>query len=1221
MKRSFHKALTYRFFLLAIMPVLVISFVAHHYLYQSIEEDIDKTTKLLGLNIQTRVSQFLNKHIDVLDEIGHALTILEVERKDVARYLHRTAENNQSIESIFILDRQGMVLNAFHLNGDVVEAEDEMIDIDLSSLPIVKSLVRERKQAWSDSFRSTVTGNSAVYLGLAHEQYLILAAVDLSSINNTVQRLGEASNSRVILVDEKGVVLAHSEINMVLQRMNLSNYPTIRSVLNGHVGAISMEDEGVAYKGNAMQMPTSQWSLLVLNRSDEVLKPLQQMRLFILIAFAIVTLLSVMLIRNFSLQLSRPLRQLGNAIERLSHGEFNIDNHHSLSYQEIDGVIDRFEVMADVLKEREKNLKESKQQYQDLANLLPQTVFELDEHHHIRYMNKIGRELYGLDEHIAEANIPFCQILDERCVDIFHDAIADSESRREISGIELLTRQQDNTAVPVIIYANPIEYEGTYRGIRGVMFNISALKEAESRLRHRVNMEQALSVISSRLLRVNAEQVPDAVTQSLRELGHILDVERADIRYRIEEHLNVCCEWGVNGTQFVTHSHDDLFEHLVTSRSFQEAIEKDGVFVSSMATQKHESAVEQFLNELALSAFICVPVEKFGRVIGYLSFYVKEGSRISWSASDIGLIRVAAQLFSWAMERRDSENEMKLSAKVFEHSQEGIFITDADLTIVKVNQRFTEITGYTSAEALGQRPSFLSSGKHSQHYYQRMWRSIVENGHWEGEIWNRKKSGEIYPEWLSIAQVKDENDQTTHYVAVFFDITETKEAEQRLRFLSNYDVLSELPNKQLFRQRLELAIANAQRKNSKLAVLFLDVNRFKDINDSLGHDLGDSLIRELAERLRGSLRQTDMVARLGGDEFIFLLEEVGSPSDVLNIGRKIQEQFVLPFSIGGEEIFVTASMGITLFPDDGDNPDLLIRNADVAMYRAKEKAGNEPEFYAREMTETSYHRLTMESRLRRAIENEEFVLYLQPQIDIQSRKLIGAEALIRWQDPERGMVPPFSFIPIAEDTGLIQPITDWVVGETARIQRQWKGEFTSTPRIGINVSARDFRRNNLVELIDNVLSGSGLEAHELELELTESALMDSPEETVKVLSALKEMGVHLAVDDFGTGYSSLTYLKKFPIDRLKIDQSFVRDIMTDKDDAAIVESVIALSKAMRLEVVAEGVEEVGQLNFLQQKGCTYAQGYLFARPMPVDDFVSLMRKGDAGFAHTFPTKQ
>ena len=557
---------------------------------------------------------------------------------------------------------------------------------------------------------------------------------------------------------------------------------------------------------------------------------------------------------------------------------------------------------------------------------------------------------------------------------------------------------------------------------------------------------------------------------------------------------------------------------------------------------------------------------------------------------------------TWAMmrdlsEQRRAERSLQLAARVFESSGEAIMITDQDNRILSVNRAFSKLTGYSQDEAIGQNPRLLKSDRHHLAFYQQMWGCLLGTGHWQGEIWNRRKTGEIYPEWLSITVVRDTQGQVLNYIGIFSDISEAKAATQQIEFLAHYDPLTRLANRRLLEQRVDYLIALAARNMKQLALLFIDLDRFKVVNDSLGHSAGDLVLETVAQRLQATAREVDCLARLGGDEFVCVLHDVCEPPDVHAAARRLIAVLDEPIPVAGHTLTVTSSIGISLYPTDGVDYETLLKNADAAMYSAKKAGRDRFMFFSESMNIGMAREREVENALRRALTLNEFVLHYQPQVGVASGRITGVEALLRWNSAELGSVSPGAFIPLAEETGLIVAIGEWVVHEACRQNAQWQRQGLPAVTVAVNLSALQFRQSNLPEIVRGALQAHGLAARWLELELTESVVMQDAEHTIESLRLLKEIGTTLAIDDFGTGYSSLAYLKRFAVDKLKIDQSFIHDIPADDDDDKIVTAIIGLAHVLNLKVIAEGVETEEQLCFLRDRHCDEMQGYLFSRPL------------------------
>ncbi|MGG5290448.1 bifunctional diguanylate cyclase/phosphodiesterase [Pseudomonas shirazensis] len=555
-------------------------------------------------------------------------------------------------------------------------------------------------------------------------------------------------------------------------------------------------------------------------------------------------------------------------------------------------------------------------------------------------------------------------------------------------------------------------------------------------------------------------------------------------------------------------------------------------------------------------------------------------------------------------ERHLMQEKLQLAATVFENTAEGVLITDTDQRITAVNRAFSEITGYSEIEALGQTPRLLASGQHDSAFYVAMWHQLTAEGHWQGEIFNKRKNSELYPSWLTISAVRNSEREITHFVAVFADISSLKHAQAKLDYQAHHDPLTGLPNRALFENRLHAALQCSQVSNRQGAVLFLDLDRFKHINDSLGHPVGDLLLKGIAQRLKEQVRDVDTVARLGGDEFIILLPGLHKPSDASAIANKLLACFSAPFQAGEHEFFTSASIGISLYPQDGSDVASLIRNADAAMYRSKAKGRNRVEAYTRDLTAQASVRVALENELRRAIERNELSLCYQPKLSLKTQNLVGAEALIRWNHPTFGDVSPEHFIHLAEENGTILQLGDWVLEQACQQMHQWQKRYQSFGPLSINLAGAQMRQPHLAKRIEQLLKTYQLKAGDLQLEITENFIMSQAEEALSVLHQLKQLGVQLAIDDFGTGYSSLSYLKRLPLDILKIDQSFIRGLPDDPHDAAITRAIIALGRSMQLTIIAEGVENQAQQHFLAAEGCEQIQGYIVSLPLPPDEFAA-----------------
>lgn len=609
-----------------------------------------------------------------------------------------------------------------------------------------------------------------------------------------------------------------------------------------------------------------------------------------------------------------------------------------------------------------------------------------------------------------------------------------------------------------------------------------------------------------------------------------------------------------------------------------------------------------------MASFLGVPIFEGDDLLGSLYLTEKEGGG-AFSEQDEDTLEMLANHVGAMIKKATLYEEIKLGAKIFDNSIEGICVTDTDGTIVKVNRAFTAITGYTFEEAIGKNPRILKSNRHDQAFYKEMWADILGKGKWEGEIWNRRKNGETYPEWLSIAAIADSKGDTVNYVAVFHDISEVKQGEEQLKYQAHHDALTGLPNRQLFNDRLGMALARARRHDEKLGVLFLDLDNFKHVNDTLGHRVGDLLLQGVAERISGCCREEDTVARIGGDEFIILMADLKDPGrDASRLARRIIDSLKNPFDLSEKQVMTQTSVGITLFPDDGDTTEDLIKNADMAMYKAKREGKNQYALFTDEMNRTLVRRVSLEADIRNALDRGEFEVHYQPKVDIDSSFVSGAEALVRWRRRGSEIVPPNEFIPLAEETGVIFELGTWVLFEACRQAQVWRKTGYGDLSVAVNLSPKQFRDKQMRQLVESALTETGLDAKRLTLEITENVMVFDVETTIATMESIAGLGVHWSIDDFGTGYSSMAYLQRLPLNELKIDKSFIDGIPQNAANSKIVESTLALAKGFGLKVVAEGVEEKEQVAFLAACHCNELQGYLISKPVPGEAFLEFLNQ-------------
>lgn len=550
--------------------------------------------------------------------------------------------------------------------------------------------------------------------------------------------------------------------------------------------------------------------------------------------------------------------------------------------------------------------------------------------------------------------------------------------------------------------------------------------------------------------------------------------------------------------------------------------------------------------------------------------------------------------------QRIVEKELMVAKKIYEHVEEAILYTDQKSRILYVNPAFEIATGYSKEEVLGKNPSILQSGYHQREFYQELWKSINQHGYWKGEIWNRRKNGEIYPEWLRISTITNTNGDITNYVSVFSDITVHKQNEEQIQKLANYDVLTGTANRYLLSQEFQRLIEIARKHDQLLAVLFLDLDHFKLINETLGHQFGDLLLKKVSSRIKWLLKKKDVIARFGGDEFVIVLPNIKHEIEAEQIANAIIKALKEPFYLNEQEVYATTSIGIAVYPINGEEPDVLIKNAAKGMYRAKSNGRNNFELFDEELHPQNHsRRMVIENRLRKAILKQELSLHYQPQVNLITGEIVGVEALLRWHNQELGFISPGEFIPIAEETGLIIPLSEWVIHQVCEEVKRLHDLGYTKLKVSINISGLHFNQSSFVKDISTIVRNANMDPHLIELELTESVIMTNAKESIEELDDIKKNGMKLSIDDFGTGYSSLSYLKRFPIDTIKIDQSFIKNITSevDSDDAAIVRAIITMAKSLQLGIIAEGVENKDHLNFLRQEKCDIIQGFYISKPL------------------------
>ncbi len=778
----------------------------------------------------------------------------------------------------------------------------------------------------------------------------------------------------------------------------------------------------------------------------------------------------------------------------------------------------------------------------------------------------------------------------------------------------------DGSAPDVVIQSTSIIYDGA-PAIQVSVRDITESKKDKSALQRQLRFTHALNLIAKCVVENN--DAPRILDKTMHVVSETLKTDRARINdIDFDKHQIIRLSECLN----------PLHPEIVPSKEVYPLDTFSNGANELRKTRRHITSQKDAINPILISdgsGDLLHNQMMIQSVLWYPFAFRENGyyllalnqiySKREWVSEELDFLDGASQLVSVALEKirlleeqKSTERDLRVSATAFE-AQEGMLITDSERKIIRINSAFTRITGYSAEEVIGKDPHVLSSGHHDASFYANFWKSVDDTGSWKGEIWNRRKSGEIFPEYLTIAAVKSAEGIITNYVATFSDISASKAAAKEIETLAFFDPLTGLPNRRMLIDRLQHALASSSRNHKDCALLFIDLDHFKNINDTLGHHIGDLLLQQVAQRLTDCIREGDTVARVGGDEFVVMLEEL-SKSDIESaaqaeaVGEKILSALSEPYKLAEHEYRITPSIGATMFKGHQQSKNELLKQADIAMYQAKRAGRNTLRFFDPEMQKSIDARATLEKELHAAITQQQFQLHYQMQVD-STRRVIGAEALIRWIHPTRGVVSPLQFIPLAEETGLIIPMGNWVL-ETACAQiRSWQtNDLARDLVLAVNVSAPQFCHADFISQVSTAVEKNGIRPEQLKLELTESMLVKNIEETIDKMIELKKIGVRFSLDDFGTGYSSLQYLKRLPLDQLKIDQSFVRDLESDESDRAIVRTIIAMAQSLNLEVIAEGVETEYQRNQLFNKGCSHFQGYLFGKPVPIAQF-------DAALSH------
>ncbi|MBI3775417.1 MAG: EAL domain-containing protein [Gammaproteobacteria bacterium] len=838
------------------------------------------------------------------------------------------------------------------------------------------------------------------------------------------------------------------------------------------------------------------------------------------------------------------------------------------------------------LADRERLLSISEAQYRRIVETSQEGIWQIDAGHRTTFVNRKMASMLGYTtEEMAQR--PLFDFMDAAGAAL---AMKKLDDRR--AGIneqhDFKFSRKNGSVLWTRLSANPLlDANGNYCGSLAMVTDISERKRNDD----------ALQLLTTGTADHTGSEFFSALVQ---HLAQALDAKYALVTECIDPSTSKLRTLGFYAQGAVQPN----FEYLLTGTPC-EIVMNRGCECYFPEQLQHLFPNDSDLVMMGAQSYLGEPLNDLsGRPLGHLCVLdTKPMHSMAWASNLMAIFaaRAAAEL-----RRQRAEQQTKKLSSAVEQTADAVIITDRLGTIEYVNYAFEQISGYTSADAVGQRPSLVKSGKHDLSYYQRLWKTLQAGEVFRDILVNRRKNGELYYEEKTITPLRDTAGVITHFISTGKDITERMQSQERLRIMAHHDALTELPNRTLFLDRLTQSVAYARWHRRLVAIMFLDLDRFKHINDTLGHDAGDQLLQALAVRLKATLRDRDTVARFGGDEFAILLDDVASEKDVALLANKILEAMRQPYLIGGHKFHLTVSIGISLYPNDGQDNSTLLRNADIAMYRAKDLGKNTYQLYSAEMSHRAFERLALEASLHHALEQNEFVIFYQPQVNMATQELLGMEALLRWRHPELGLMAPADFLELLEESGLIVAVGDWVLRSACEQARAWCDAGLGPIRVAVNLSGHQLRQPNFLSCVTEQVKRCRLPNGCLELEITETVLMQDAERALNTLAAIDRASIRVAIDDFGTGYSSLGYLKRFPIDTLKIDRSFVHDITTDPQDAAIVRSVIAMARNLKLEIVAEGVEHEAQLAFLRNEHCDIIQGYFISPALPAPEATAFL---------------